>query len=170
MAAASVSVVPVSTSSVPVRPCTRPMVTSQNGSRQRCALPVSRSHAKYTERKVAPSEGGRKYDSLMRASLKLGPAVAAVIAAFIAATTCALLPCTSAALPPATQVVNVVAVAANGQPSNGYRLLSSSGDPGNIPEVSDCEGSPAAVSNDLYSCSPSAAAADVCWPSTSGTL
>jgi hypothetical protein len=106
----------------------------------------------------------------MRPSRKLGPAAAAVIAAFVAATNCALLPCTSSALPPATQVVNVVAVAANGQPINGYRLLSSSGDPGNVPEVSGCEGSPAAVANDIYACSPSAAAADLCWPSTSGTL
>jgi DNA-binding transcriptional ArsR family regulator len=54
IAAASGSVVWVSTSSAWQRPCTNPIVTSQNGSRRRCTLPISCSQAKRTD-----SGGGR---------------------------------------------------------------------------------------------------------------
>lgn len=84
--------------------------------------------------------------------------------------TSALAPSIASAAPTPTQVVNVVAVNANGQPINSYRESSNPGDTGGVPPVSDCEGSPAAVSGGVYECSPSAAAADVCWPSTGGTL
>jgi hypothetical protein len=70
--------------------------------------------------------------------------------------------------PPATQVLTAVAVGPNGQPINGYqeRLLQ-----GNLAAVTDCSApSPSAVGNDIYACSPTAAGADACWPSTPGSL
>src|ERR1700677_245784 len=188
IAAASASVVPVSTSSAPVRPRTSPMVTSQNGSRQRCTPPVSCSHAKYTERKVAPHGGLRKYDSLMASRSPRKPSrwivvAAAAIVFLVAASTWVLLhrsgsgrpagaspSSTSPARPNGTQVTTVVAVDANGQPVNGYREVPTSEDPSNVTNVFDCDVSPAAVANDIYYCAPDAAGADVCWPSTPGTL
>lgn len=103
----------------------------------------------------------------MQSSRKTGLAAAAALAA---ATTCALPPTVSSAAPTATEVVNVVAVDANGQPANGYREIPNPGDAGDTYVVFGCEGSPAAVSGDIYECSPSAAAADVCWPATRGTV
>src|SRR5690242_2658197 len=70
--------------------------------------------------------------------------------------------------PPPTQVVTTVAVGPDGEPINGYQLGPS---PSNIDQVTDCTTpSPAAVADDVYYCSPSAAGADVCWPATPGYL
>jgi hypothetical protein len=70
--------------------------------------------------------------------------------------------------PLATQVITAVPVGPNGEPINGYRVAPSQGNGDN---VADCTTpSPAAVADDIYSCSPSAASADVCWPSTPGSL
>jgi hypothetical protein len=70
--------------------------------------------------------------------------------------------------PAATQVITVVAVGRNGEPINGYREAPSQA---NVTDVSDCTTpSLSAVGDDIYSCSPSAAAADPCWPSTPGSL
>lgn len=68
--------------------------------------------------------------------------------------------------PPATEVVYVVAVDVDGQPSSGYQEQPSEG----TNTVSDCAASPSAVSPDIYQCSPSAASADVCWPATPDSL
>jgi hypothetical protein len=70
--------------------------------------------------------------------------------------------------PTATQVITLVPVGPNGEPINGYREAPSQS---NENTVADCTTpSPAAVADDIYSCSPSAASADVCWPSTPGSL
>jgi hypothetical protein len=70
--------------------------------------------------------------------------------------------------PPATQVITAVPVGPNGEPINGYRVAPSQSNGDN---VADCTTpSPAAVADDIYSCSPSAASADVCWRSTPGSL
>lgn len=75
---------------------------------------------------------------------------------------------TAVAEPPATQVITVVAVGPNGEPINGYHEAPS---PGNVTAVTDCATpSPSAVSDNIYSCSPSAADAGTCWPSTAGSL
>ncbi len=64
----------------------------------------------------------------------------------------------------------MVPVDARGQPVNGYREMPTSENPTNLPNVFGCDVSPAAVANDIYYCGPDAAGADVCWPSTPGTL
>jgi len=70
--------------------------------------------------------------------------------------------------PPPTQVITAVTVGPNGEPINGYRVAPSQS---NVDNVEDCTTpSPAAVADDIYYCSPSAAGADVCWPSTPGSL
>jgi hypothetical protein len=70
--------------------------------------------------------------------------------------------------PPPTQAITTVAVGPNGQPINGYREAPSNG---NVTAVSDCTTpSPSAVANNVYYCSPSAAGAGTCWPSTPGSL
>jgi hypothetical protein len=74
----------------------------------------------------------------------------------------------SAVAAPATQVINAVPVGSNGQPGNGYRETPSQG---NVVDVSDCTTpSPSAVAANIYYCSPSAAGAGTCWPSTAGSL
>jgi hypothetical protein len=74
----------------------------------------------------------------------------------------------AAADPPPTQVITTVAVGPNGQPINGYQEAPSEG---NVAAVDDCTTpSPSAVANNIYSCSPSAASAGTCWPSTPGSL
>jgi serine/threonine-protein kinase len=65
-----------------------------------------------------------------------------------------------------TRVVNVVPVI-DGQPANGYRDTTPSD--ANSP-VSMCDASPSGVGPEIYRCSPSAAGADVCYPSTAATL
>ncbi len=70
--------------------------------------------------------------------------------------------------PPPTQVISVVAVGPGGQPINGYQEASG---PGNVGQASECTTpSPSAVADDVYYCSPSAAGANACWPSTPGSL
>jgi hypothetical protein len=55
-----------------------------------------------------------------------------------------------------------VAVDSSGQPTNGYREAANDSDN----TLNGCGfSSPAAVSNNIYLCSPFAAGADVCWPS-----
>jgi serine/threonine-protein kinase len=75
-------------------------------------------------------------------------------------------PTPTSAAPAATKVVTVAAVV-DGQPANGY---SEGPSRNNVLEVFYCDASPAAVGSRIYRCAPSAAAADVCWPSTPGTL
>jgi hypothetical protein len=69
-----------------------------------------------------------------------------------------------------THVVTVVAVDANGHPANGYRLAPATPDPGGIAQVSGCDASRAAIADNIYACAPSAAGADVCWPSGQRSL
>lgn len=70
--------------------------------------------------------------------------------------------------PSATQAITAVPIGPNGEPINGYQEAPSQG---NVTNVADCTTpSPAAVADDIYYCSPSAADADVCWPSTPGSL
>jgi hypothetical protein len=69
---------------------------------------------------------------------------------------------------PPTEVNTTVAVGPNGQPINGYQEAPSQG---NVAAVNDCTTpSPSAVANNIYYCSPSAAGAGTCWPSTPGSL
>jgi hypothetical protein len=70
--------------------------------------------------------------------------------------------------PPPTQVIAVMAVGPAGEAINGYHVLSG---PDNVGHASDCsEPSPSAVADNVYYCSPSAAGAGTCWPSTPGSL
>jgi hypothetical protein len=65
-------------------------------------------------------------------------------------------------------VITTVAVGLNGQPMNGYQETPAQG---NVVEVNACTTpSPSAVANNIYYCSPSAAGAGTCWPSTPGSL
>ena len=74
----------------------------------------------------------------------------------------------AAADPPPTQLITTVAVGPNGQPINGFQ---ESTGPGNVAQVNDCtEPSLSATADDVYYCSPSAAGAGTCWPSTPGSL
>ena len=58
--------------------------------------------------------------------------------------------------------LSAVAVDADGQPANGYREAPA----GTVAELGGCDGpSPSVVSKNIYSCCPSAAGADICWPS-----
>jgi hypothetical protein len=95
--------------------------------------------------------------------------VKAVVAAIALVAMANLIAIGSAiAEPPATQVITTVAVGPNGEPINGYQEAPSDG---NVTSVSDCTvPSPSAVADDIYSCSPSAAGANVCWPSSPGSL
>lgn len=79
------------------------------------------------------------------------------------------LPAGSAAAdPPPTQVITVVAVGPDGQAINGYRVAAG---PDSVGHASECsQPSPSAVDDNVYYCSPSAAGAGTCWPSTSGSL
>jgi hypothetical protein len=68
----------------------------------------------------------------------------------------------------ATDMIVEVAVDANRQPANGYHQVQP---PPDSVGLSDCSRpSPAAVSQDIYACDPSAAAADVCWPAAASVL
>jgi serine/threonine-protein kinase len=61
-----------------------------------------------------------------------------------------------------TDIITAVAVNSSGQATNGYTEAPA----GSVTELAGCDRpSPAAVSNNIYSCYPSAAGADVCWPS-----
>lgn len=72
--------------------------------------------------------------------------------------------------PIGTQVIPVVAVDGNGHPINGHRLVRAAQDPGNVTTVFGCSASRTAIADNIYSCSPSAAGADVCWPSAQRIL
>ena len=70
--------------------------------------------------------------------------------------------------PPPTQVITTVAVGPSGQPVNGYQETPSQG---NVFTVDSCTtASPSAVANNVYYCTPTAAGAGTCWPSTPGSL
>jgi hypothetical protein len=74
----------------------------------------------------------------------------------------------AAAAPPPTEVINAVAVGPNGQPINGFQ---ESPPEGGSAEASECNNpSPSAVAPNIYYCSPTAAGAGTCWPSTPGAL
>jgi hypothetical protein len=75
----------------------------------------------------------------------------------------------TSAAPAPTQVVTAVAVV-NSQPANGYLEVPSVPSPSNVTDVFGCDASPAAIDSGIYRCFPSAAGADVCWPSTARTL
>ncbi|MBL7493682.1 hypothetical protein I6A60_34890 [Frankia sp. AgB1.9] len=67
----------------------------------------------------------------------------------------------------ATRVVNLAPVDQRGDATSGWSVDRGDDDP-NAPidcgDTSQADASPAAVSGDIYSCSPSAAEADACWP------
>jgi len=70
--------------------------------------------------------------------------------------------------PPPTQVITTIAVGSKGQAVNGYHEAPPQG---NVAVVNDCSTpSPSAVADNVYACSPSAAGAATCWPSTPGLL
>lgn len=70
--------------------------------------------------------------------------------------------------PAPTQVITTVAVGPGGNPINGYREAPPLG---NVSTVNDCTSpSPSAVADNVYFCSPSAADAGTCWPSTGRSL
>jgi hypothetical protein len=97
----------------------------------------------------------------VNARVALAPIAAITIAVFVVAAP-------AAADPPPTQVITAVAVGPNGQPINGYQETPAEG---NVFAVNDCTTpSPSAVADNVYFCSPSAAGADTCWPSTPGSL
>jgi hypothetical protein len=96
--------------------------------------------------------------------------VSRVVLVSVAALTMAAfsLPGWAVADPPPTQVITVMAVGPAGQPINGY---TESPAQGHVVTVSDCDTpSPSAVADDVYYCSPTAAGAGTCWPSTPGSL
>jgi hypothetical protein len=67
----------------------------------------------------------------------------------------------------ATQVITVAAVDASGQATNGYHVEPRYGSP----DLSRCtDASPAAVGKNIYTCDPSEAAAEVCWPARASLL
>ena len=67
--------------------------------------------------------------------------------------------------PPPTQQITTVAVGPGGQAINGFHEAPPSG------SVSDCTTpSPSATAENVYYCSPTAAGAGTCWPSTPGSL
>jgi hypothetical protein len=81
---------------------------------------------------------------------------------------CLSLSAPAAADPPPTQQITVVAVGPSGEAINGYGEAPAEG---NVFTVSDCTTpSPSAVANNVYYCSPTAAGAGTCWPSTPGSL
>lgn len=97
----------------------------------------------------------------MMARVVLVSIAAIAVAAFVQ-------PGSAFADPPPTQVIAVMAVGPAGEAINGYHVLSG---PDNVGQASDCsEPSPSAVADNVYYCSPSAAGAGTCWPSTPGSL
>ena len=69
--------------------------------------------------------------------------------------------------PPPTQQITTVAVGSKGQAVNGYQETPPEG---SVPVVNCSTPSPSAVADNVYACSPSAAGAATCWPSTPGSL
>ena len=74
---------------------------------------------------------------------------------------------TANADPPPTQQITVMAIGPSGEPINGYTETPPEG---NVVTVECSEASRSAVEDNVYSCSPSAAGAGTCWPSTPGSL
>ena len=71
------------------------------------------------------------------------------------------------AAPGATVTITVKAVAASGEPVNGYQVANRQGSP----NLSAClVPSPAAVGKNIYACEPAQAAAEVCWPAPASVL
>lgn len=90
--------------------------------------------------------------------------IAALIGVFVALLALPAGP--AGAYPGATTVINVAAVA-NGQPINGYQVVSRQASA----NLNSCPGpSPAAVNSNIYSCNPPEAAAQVCWPAPASLL
>lgn len=99
--------------------------------------------------------------------MKLMSRIALVPTAVIALAVSAQ-PGSAIADPPPTQQIAVVAVGPGGQPINGYKETPPEG---NVAAVNDCSApSPSAAADNVYYCSPSAAGAGTCWPSTPGSL
>jgi hypothetical protein len=72
------------------------------------------------------------------------------------------IPLTTSAETARTQIITAVAVDARGQPADGYQEIPA----GTSSELAGCDQpSSAAINANIYSCYPTAAAADVCWPS-----
>ena len=69
--------------------------------------------------------------------------------------------------PAPTQQITTVAVGSQGQAVNGYQETPPEG---SVPVVHCSTPSPSAVADNVYACSPSAAGAATCWPSTPGSL
>lgn len=91
-----------------------------------------------------------------------------VVAGPIAVVALSVVPATAHADPPATEQITAVAVGSQGQAVNGYHETPPDGA---VPVVNDCSTpSPSALVADVYACSPSAAGAATCWPSTPGSL
>ena len=76
-------------------------------------------------------------------------------------------PVISHAAPPGTDVLYVVAVDSHGHPGAGFKARPADDED---PTVSDCEASPAAVSANIYQCSPGAVGADACWAAKDNSL
>ena len=96
------------------------------------------------------------------------PARVVLVPIAVAATTVFVMTATANADPPPTQAITAVAVGPSGQPINGYHEAPPQG---NVAAVGDCTTpSPSAVADNVYYCSPSAAGAGTCWPSTPGSL
>jgi hypothetical protein len=77
------------------------------------------------------------------------------------------LPGQASAAPGATVTITVKAVAANGEPVNGYQVTNRQ----SSPNLSGCLApSPAAVGSNIYACEPAQAAAQVCWPAPASVL
>jgi hypothetical protein len=106
-------------------------------------------------------------DRLNRAVLATIVSRAVVVPIAVVAMAASPVAGSAVAEPPATQVITAVAVGPNGEPINGYQAATSQS---NVTAVSDCTPSPSAVAEGIYYCSPSAARADTCWPSTPGSL
>jgi serine/threonine-protein kinase len=69
---------------------------------------------------------------------------------------------TTSAEPAGTDIITAVAVDSSGRPTNGYREVPAS----SSSQLAGCDSSSAAaVSANIYTCYPSVAAADICWPS-----
>ncbi|MFE3544313.1 hypothetical protein ACFXK0_15225 [Nocardia sp. NPDC059177] len=68
---------------------------------------------------------------------------------------------------PATAVVTLIAVDASGQPRDGFALATA--DPVSTLNCADAVPSRSATTSGIYHCGPSAAAADVCWPTPGKT-
>lgn len=69
----------------------------------------------------------------------------------------------------ATRTVDLAPVNGQGKPAAGWTVNTADVDPNNLVDCGDgptqVSAAPAAITGDIYRCSPTAASADVCWPS-----